>query len=658
MGYHNVSTIVDITTCPVVVILSVRLGLLQSDQLCRPARNMDAKDGFMLLVLLLLSLGLFGSLSLTYCVWNKQTEVTSELQNDLHELQKRSEIADIRTEHCSKLHSEVQDLKSTNSKLQSELAGLQNELHKLQIELKDTNSRVYLGASEPSQDKGQLKRNVRQADEDTDRLSATEILTNALTEIIERKLVSFMNCDKNEYNETKCTLKPGPKGEPGPEGEKGTKGEQGDKGQRGEPGGKGAKGNIGYPGYKGVKGREGEVGPQGLPGPTGPQGPRGIQGDTGERGNMGQKGERGDKGVKGTQGYTGYKGEKGTGVVGPQGPPGPTGPVGSHGIQGKDGVKGEQGRVGDTGPPGPRGDRGDKGDMGERGLKGDMGPPGPKGETGERGDTGQRGEPGDKGMKGDQGDPGSKGEKGEQGAVGPQGAPGVGIGVPCGGPGWRRVVFLNMTDPSHVCPEGLNLTTYSKRTCGRAHFASHNCSSTTFSVGGSQYSRVCGRALAYRWGHNLAFFGYHRNRPGIDGQYVDGLSLTHGAPGSRQHIWTFASGLHTRSRRSDFNVYYCPCDNGNTTYLSPPFVVNDYFCESTRTVSNSYVNYYRFYPNATLWDGQVCEGGGTCCQFNNPPWFTKNLANFTTEDIELRLCLWYHPYYADIALEQLELYVQ
>ena len=56
---------------------------------------MDAKDRLFIFVLLLLSLGLFGSLSLTYCVWNKQTEVASELQNELHELQKRSEIANI-----------------------------------------------------------------------------------------------------------------------------------------------------------------------------------------------------------------------------------------------------------------------------------------------------------------------------------------------------------------------------------------------------------------------------------------------------------------------------------------------------------------------------------------------------------------------------------
>ena len=606
---------------------------------------MDAKDSFMFLVLLLLSLGLFGSLSLTYCVWNKQTEVTSELQNELHELQKRSEIADIRNEQCSKLQSEVQDLKNTNSKLQSELADVQNELHKLQNELKDTNNRMHLGASEPSQDKGQLKRNVRQADDDPDSLSATELLTNALTEIIERKLVSFMNCDKNEYNHTKCTLKPGPKGEPGPEGEKGIKGEIGDKGQRGEPGNKGVKGNLGYPGYKGEQGREGVVGPQGPPGPAGPQGPHGMQGGTGERGDMGQNGEPGDKGMTGNRGYTGYKGEKG--VVGPQGPLGPTGPQGPPGIQGKDGVKGEQGRVGDTGLPGPHGDRGDKGDMGERGLKGDMGPPGPKGETERRGDIGQKGELGNKGMKGD---------KGEEGDRGPPG-----MTWSCGGTGgWRRVVFLNMTDPSHVCPPGLANTTYSKRTCGRAHSGLRNCSSTTFSVGGSQYSRVCGRALAYRFGENYAFYEYHYNRQGIDGYYVDGLSLTHGASGSRQHIWTFASGLFTGSqssvypnRSSSHPRFRCPCDNGNTR-PSPPFVGNDYFCESVTQRSWASV----FYPNATLWDGQVCEGGGTCCKFNNPPWFTKNLANSTTEDIELRLCIWNSGRHADIALEQLELYVQ
>ena len=584
---------------------------------------MDGKDRLFVFALLLLFLGLFGSL--TYCVWSKQTEVASELQNERHTQSEakselkielvgvqnellmlnsklQSELVDVRNElHELQKRSELADIQNQlRSKLQGEL---QNELHQLQNEMKIVlqtalNSRVHLGASEPSQDKVQLKRNVRQADEDTDTPSATEILTNALTEIIERKLVPYMNCNKNEYNHTKCTLKPGPKGEPGPEGrtgEKGTKGEPGDMGHRGEPGDKGAKGEHGYPGYKGEKGKEGVVGPQGPPGPTGPRGPSGIQGKDGQKGEQGLLGPKGYIGPRGSQGHAG--------------------------------------------------DKGDKGDMGERGFKGDMGPPGPQGETGERGGVGQKGEPGDKGMKGNQGDPGSKGEKGEQG---------VGVGVPCGGPGWRRAVFLNMTNTSHVCPTGLRNTTYSRRTCGRAHSSGLSCSSTTFSVGGSQYSRVCGRALAYQWGVNYAFAGQHHRRPGIEGQYVDGLSLTHGAPGSRQHIWTFVSGWYTGSQSS---YDQCPCDNGNTS-PSPPFVGNDYFCESTITESTWLRNQQNFQPNATLWDGQICEGGGTCCQFNNPPWFTKNLANSTTEDIELRLCLWDSSRSSNIALELLELYVQ
>ena len=292
-------------------------------------------------------------------------------------------------------------------------------------------------------------------------------------------------------------------------------------------------------------------------------------------------------------------------------------------------------------------------------------------------------------MKGNVGYPGYKGEKGvagpqgTPGPIGPQGPPGppdltttaptddpttapttdapttpATIPGQCGGPGWRRVVFLNMTDPSHVCPSRLRLTSYSRRTCGRASSAQRSCWSTTFSVGGSQYSRVCGRARAYRWGLNSAFLGYHYRRQGIDGSYVDGLSLTHGAPGSRQHIWTLASGAFAGGGSGSYPREQCPCDIGNT-YPSPPFVGNDYFCESVATPNNWRVpSRYRFYPNATLWDGQVCEGGGSCCQLNNPPWFTKNLTTPTTDGIELRLCLYYSNTASDIALELLELYVQ
>ena len=171
-------------------------------------------------------------------------------------------------------------------------------------------------------------------------------------------------------------------------------------------------------------------------------------------------------------------------------------------------------------------------------------------------------------------------------------------------------------------------------------------------MGGSQYSRVCGRALAYRWDYNSAFHGYHSKSHNVNGHYVDGLSLTHRVPGSRQHIWTFASGFCTDCN-SIWPNNQCPCDNCNR-YPSPPFVGNDYFCES---ILRNYVlqRIHHLYSNAPLWDGQVCEGGGTCCQFNNPPWFTKNLTNPTTDGIELRLCFNNGASSSDIALEQLEL---
>ena len=137
---------------------------------------------------------------------------------------------------------------------------------------------------------------------------------------------------------------------------------------------------------------------------------------------------------------------------------------------------------------------------------------------------------------------------------------------------------------------------------------------------------------------------------------MDGLSLTHGFPGSRQHIWTFASGFFTGSSSQNYRIFQCPCDNVNS-YPSPSFVGSDYFCES---VLNDYVSLsnHHLYSNAPLWDGQVCEGGGTCCHLNNPPWFTKNLTSPTTDRIELRLCLNNGASNSDIALEQLELYVQ
>ena len=222
--------------------------------------------------------------------------------------------------------------------------------------------------------------------------------------------------------------------------------------------------------------------------------------------------------------------------------------------------------------------------------------------------------------------------------------------IDCSGPGWRHVAFVNMSDTSYNCPTGLNLTSHSKRTCGRSHTTYGGCSSTTFSVGGVPYSHVCGRIRGYQFGATTAFFQYFQ---GIDSYYVDGISLTHGDAGMRQHIWTFAAGA--TEVHSSFPNENCPCDTGNYNDV-PVFVGNDFFCESG--LHSPWSSQYILYPSDVLWDGQDCISASTCCQFNNPPWFTKNLPAATTDDIELRICADGLPTHDDIPIELIELYVQ
>ena len=224
----------------------------------------------------------------------------------------------------------------------------------------------------------------------------------------------------------------------------------------------------------------------------------------------------------------------------------------------------------------------------------------------------------------------------------------------CGGTGgWRHVVYLDMTDPSTTCPSGWQLTGYSKRTCGRASGGYRTCDSVTFPVSGGEYSRVCGRIKAYQWGEGLAFWSYHNGYvTTIDGAYVDGISVTH----NRQHIWTFAAGLSENDpARPHFG---CPCDANHTIHV-PPFVGEDYFCESGVNEpwdGNRHLTV--LHSNDTLWDGENCLSSSTCCSLHNPPYFVKQLPTPTADHIEARICLYDPLQYSNTAVELVELYVQ
>ena len=217
--------------------------------------------------------------------------------------------------------------------------------------------------------------------------------------------------------------------------------------------------------------------------------------------------------------------------------------------------------------------------------------------------------------------------------------------VYCSAEGGTRVAFLNMTDPTEVCPRPWEeiIVPESVRSCVR-NFTGSGCQSVFYSTNGMEYNKVCGRIIGYQYGNVAAFRNYYDNNSlTIDDVYFDGLVLTVGPPGSRQHIWTWAASLSQIYNNEPFN---CICTNvGSPSPAdSPPWVDNDYFCETGTTGLWGGV----FYADDPLWDGEGCGPGSSCCTFpgqfiqpalgNFPPNFCKQLPFTTTDDLEIRFC--------------------
>ena len=223
----------------------------------------------------------------------------------------------------------------------------------------------------------------------------------------------------------------------------------------------------------------------------------------------------------------------------------------------------------------------------------------------------------------------------------------------CGGSGWRRAAYLNMSDPIQTCPPAWELITTPRRSCARPSNAGfQSCYSAMFPTQGIQFSQVCGRIIGYQFGQPEGFYGNRRDTL-IDGRYADGVSLTYGSP--RQHIWTFVNELDESPRLYSTK---CPCSdlNGQGTITIPSFVGNDYFCETGVPPGQYWGNF--FYADDPLWDGQGCGPTSTCCTFNNPPWFCKQLPQSTNADLEVRLCSAASANLENTPIELVEIYVK
>ena len=221
--------------------------------------------------------------------------------------------------------------------------------------------------------------------------------------------------------------------------------------------------------------------------------------------------------------------------------------------------------------------------------------------------------------------------------------------------GWTNVAHLDMSNSSQQCPDNLTLVTSPIRGCGRINRHYITCDSVLYPVYGRTYSHVCGRVLAYQTGRASAFYNsLAHNLNSLELAYLNGVSLTHGPPGSRQHIWSFANADHDRAY---IGSIVCPCNfvggNWNTQYQIPSFIGNDYFCESGN--SGPY-RIDRMFFEDTLWDGLGCESP-SCCELNTPPWFCKTLPAPTSDDIELRSCYGDDIEFGNLTITNVNIYV-
>ena len=206
---------------------------------------------------------------------------------------------------------------------------------------------------------------------------------------------------------------------------------------------------------------------------------------------------------------------------------------------------------------------------------------------------------------------------------------------PCSGPGWKRIVYIDMKNSSHSCPPNSGWTEMDyngKRLC-RRNSPTNTCEKATFDVDDiiGKYNKVCGRVVAYKLGDTEGFGNGFSDGIQLVGDYVDGVSITHGGNGAPlEHIWTFAAGSV-----STLPQFQCPCEGTGSLSFIPTYIPRDrFFCESggRDPPSNELLS------ENPLWDGAGCDPDSSCCSFNDPPYFVATLNNATCDSIDVRLC--------------------
>lgn len=209
--------------------------------------------------------------------------------------------------------------------------------------------------------------------------------------------------------------------------------------------------------------------------------------------------------------------------------------------------------------------------------------------------------------------------------------------------GWMKLLDLDMRRAHSHCPEGLLQMNSPRRAC--ANSDGYGCDSLTLSTHGVPYRRVCGMASGYQYRTPDAFlrYGCPLCENNISAAYLDGVSITYGSP--RTHIWSYTAAWSEDGHASHPIPPKCPCAEGSTLQ-SPVFVGQDYYCVQG--------------GGSDMWGGGECGAVGqqSCCQHPDLPWFCKELAEPTTQDMEVRLCIDQGTEDENVFVERMQLLVQ
>ena len=222
----------------------------------------------------------------------------------------------------------------------------------------------------------------------------------------------------------------------------------------------------------------------------------------------------------------------------------------------------------------------------------------------------------------------------------------------CGGQkgGWMRIADLDASRGDD-CPSGWTKITTNDAgqpsidVC-RPPSNNAGCYPTTFSVHGASYRKICGKARGYQRQTTDAFDAANK---GINGAYVDGISITLGRP--RKHVWTYAVGHEDTERTCRCQ---CPCAHSSGA-AAHSFIGSHYYCES----GAAEIPTAKYYTSDPLWDSSECVSpNNNCCTNIGMPWFYQEFPIAQKDAIEARICTDQVFNDEGVAVDELLLFVQ